>query len=123
MNSLYPTVFEKGIKREGRIFVGILCLSFIIAIGQSVKFSSSLWVIAQFGFIDWQEHISSMLSSLVIWAIVTGVMFAGQAWIAATTHELKKILTGSALFFVVGFVSTYSLVGILTIILYVIYCF
>jgi len=119
MNTLYQSVIERGLKKGLAAFLLILCISVVIAICQSIRFSSSLWVIAEFGFVYWQEHITRMVNTLVIWAIFAGTLFAFETLANMKVTGVAKALIGTAVSFGLGFICTYLLAVVLGIVIYV----
>ncbi len=107
MNALHPSVIQRGLKKGLTAFLLILCVAAVVAIFQSIRFSSSLWVIAEFGFDYWQEYITRMLNTLVVWAIVTGIIFAIETLTHPKATGAAKTLVGTAIGFCVGFIFTY----------------
>ncbi|MCJ7708664.1 MAG: hypothetical protein MUO38_13745, partial [Anaerolineales bacterium] len=118
MNAFYQNTREAEPKRWLGILLAMLGASAVVAVFQSVKFSSSLWVVTEFGFVYWQEHITRMLSSLVPWAAVTGVIFALQFMAPETTTQASMLLRSGAVGFFSGFLITYLLVAVLGIAIY-----
>ena len=119
MESNYRFFFGNKGRKNSSWILGFFCLSIIIAICQSIRFSSSLWVVTEFGFIEWQEQITQMLSRLLIWALLSGFIFVTQYIANSTSMEVKKLLKGAVFTFILGFVSTYLIICVLGIILYV----
>jgi hypothetical protein len=78
MNSIYTNTVKKEIKGSLIISAIILCLLSAVLFLQSIKFASSLWVLLEFGYGEWKKYLLSMLGSLEIWAIVTGIIFSIQ---------------------------------------------
>jgi len=60
-----------------------------------------------------------MLGSLAIWAVLGGIVFAGEFLVHSPADDPKKALSGMAVGFVTGFAFTYFLVLIIGILLYI----
>jgi hypothetical protein len=119
MNSIYANTVKKEIKGGLIILAVFLCLLSVVLFLQSIKFASSLWVLLEFGYGEWKKYLLSMLDSLVIWAILTGIIFSIQFFISSPGNNLKKILSRTVIGFVTGFIFTYLLVLAIGIILYI----
>lgn len=118
MKVLSPSVWAREARKGLSLFVLTLSIAIIVAICQSIKFASSFWVIAEFGYLFWQEYITRILEALVVWAIVTGAIFAIQAPIGNTTKG-AKVITGIISNFAIGFAFPYILVIMIGIALYI----
>ena len=119
MSSLFASAVKKESKTSLVVFAVILCLLIGVMALQSVKFASSLLVLLEFGHGQWGEHLLSMLGSLAIWAVLTGVVFASEFLLHSPADDPKKAVSGMAVGFVTGFAFTYFLVLIIGILLYI----
>lgn len=119
MYSLYQTAVERWRKQALAGFSLLVCLSVIIAACQSIRFSSSLMVIASFGFVHWQEHITRMLNSLVVWAIGSGLLFALEILARMDMTAVAKALVGAGIGFGMGFMCPYAFALVLALAIYV----
>jgi hypothetical protein len=97
----------------------VLGIAFLVAIGQSKQFFSSIWEIAEFSFNYWAKYIHQMFDNFYWWAIISGIFAAIGSFIGSKTTDLKKILIGTSTSFGFGFTFTYLLVAIVTIFLYI----
>jgi hypothetical protein len=118
-NTWYITLLKEEIKRRLYVLIAIFCIAVLVAIGQSNRFVSSLWVMVEFGFNYWEKHIRRMFDNFYWWAIISGVVAAAGAFAGSTTTDIKKISVGTSIGFVVGFAFTFLLVVTVAIILYI----
>jgi len=118
-NSVFSTILENETKRGKNFLLTVLGISLLVAIGQSIRFSSSLWVVVKFGIVHWQDDIVEVLDNIVMWAILTGIVFAIEAFINSSTTEIKNLLVGLSFSFGIGFASPYLFVLIVGFILYI----
>jgi len=86
---------------------------------QSMKFASSLWVLLEFGYMEWSEYLLPMLRYLVIWAALTGAIFAVEFFAHSPSNDPKGVLRDVVVGFINGFVFTYLIVLVLAILLYI----
>lgn len=119
MNSLYANTVKKELRDSLLILALILCILIAVLVLQSIKFASSLRVLLEFGYGEWGKYLVGMLESLIVWAIVAGVIASIQFLIYSPVNDPKKILSGMAVGFINGFVFTYFLVLVIGIVIYV----
>jgi hypothetical protein len=119
MNSIYTSTAKQVTKGSLTVLAIILCLALGVLLLQSRKFVSSLGVLLEFGYDAWDMYLLSMLQSLVIWALVTGIIFSIQFLIYTPDNNPKKIFSRMALGFIIGFIFTYLLVLIIGVIIYI----
>lgn len=119
MNSIYSSVVIKEIKSGLIIAAVTICFLIAVLFLQSKKFASSFSVLLEVGYLEWGEQLLGMLESLVVWAIVTGLIFSISFFIHSPANDLKKMLSGVAVGFITGFAFTYILVLTTGIVIYI----
>ena len=111
------------LKREGKAGLTIMAVILLILAGvlflQSRVFNSSLWVLWEFAYDTWQEYLWRILRILVIWAGMTGAIFAMEFGSNPANTDFKRLLTSLIIGFVNGFVFTYFLVFALGVLIFI----
>ncbi len=118
MKSIQQSFLEKETKTGWVLILTLLTFSLLVLLGQSMKFVSPLWIVIKIGFDIWQEHISRMLDKLVFWAIVGGLYASIMTFVNSTLNDIKKVLSATAISFILGFCTTFLFVFLLGLLIY-----
>jgi len=119
MDSLYRTVVERELKSALIILSIVPILLISILVFQCSKFASSLWVVLQFGYEEWQSYLLPVLGSLFVWVVINGIYFSAQFFIAAPDDSVRKALIGAGVGFVIGVLFVYFLVLVTGIVIFI----
>lgn len=95
MNNLNSTIVKKQTKEGMVICATILGIAIAVLIMQSIKYTSSVWVVLKVGFEEWQKFLLPMLESLLIWAMVTGIIFAVEYVRHPPKQDVKKFISSA----------------------------
>jgi hypothetical protein len=119
MNNTYINTIIKEGKATQRVMTIILLLLFAILLLQSRVFHSNLWELLKFSHYVWWKNLRQILQILVIWAGLTGVIFALNFASNPLNNSFKRVLTGVIVGFINGFAFNYFLVFALGIFIFI----
>ena len=110
MNTVTLQELKKDAKAGWTLIAVILLVLAGVLFLQSRAFNSSLWVLLQFAYENWQDYLWHILRSLVVWAGMTGVIFAMEFASNPANTDSKRLFKSLFTGFMTGFTFPYFLV-------------